>query len=286
MTVKQPIIYSDICYSNTHPLNTYDLYLPSHSSSSPPILIFIHGGAWVSGDKKELTTMAINLSSSQNIAVALLNYRLSERNINSEIQHPLHSIDCLLGYLHIVENGRGLGYDSKNIYLGGHSAGGQLSGMIGLRVGDIIEEMEKKGMNGINRNDIVEKVAHIKGIIVTEGIFDLKGFSEHDSSYKNDFLLPAFGKDLLKDDWKLASPMCSTKEKLGLIPYIKLPKYILFYSNQDNLVKKSQSLDFGQHLHQLGFTRVELILDDFGTHDEVPISPIVLKLIAKIINQA
>src|SRR4051794_35052597 len=108
-------IYKDIQYSKDHQLNTYDLYILPNTILNPPILVFIHGGAWVSGDKSELSPLALELVHKHKIAVALVNYRLSEKHQVSSIQHPLHSMDCLSAYLHIVDNEANLNYDNHNV---------------------------------------------------------------------------------------------------------------------------------------------------------------------------
>lgn len=55
-----------------------DLYLPRMHSGFP-VLMFIHGGSWVQGDKSEYTDLA-SILAGHGLGVAVVNYRLSPRS--------------------------------------------------------------------------------------------------------------------------------------------------------------------------------------------------------------
>ena len=90
----QDIVYhSGTDATNKHKL---DLYLPVERTDAP-LLLWIHGGAWAFGSRKDDRNFARNLASS-GIAVASVSYRLSPALwVNppkrSGIEHPEHIRD-------------------------------------------------------------------------------------------------------------------------------------------------------------------------------------------------
>lgn len=62
-----------------HPAQTYDLYLPAdRSGSETKVLVFLHGGGWVGGDKKDMEAYIPLLQTKHpDHAIINLNYRLA-----------------------------------------------------------------------------------------------------------------------------------------------------------------------------------------------------------------
>jgi acetyl esterase/lipase len=52
-----------------------DFYFPLNGAETSPVLLFVHGGAWRTGDKAEHSKLAENLAK-QGFTVAVNNYRL------------------------------------------------------------------------------------------------------------------------------------------------------------------------------------------------------------------
>ena len=84
--------------------------------------LFSRRGAWRTGDKKEFHDLAEGLTQSENIAVALVEYRLSTEDA-PEIQHPDHILDVYDALHFLVQNAHGYPYDSRRLILVGHSVG-------------------------------------------------------------------------------------------------------------------------------------------------------------------
>jgi acetyl esterase/lipase len=130
MTVDTTVeVRKDIVYvagaeadANKHKL---DLYLPKGKTGFP-VLIFIHGGAWRSGDRALYPPLG-NRFAKEGIGVVVPSYRLMPGAPHpAQIEDALAAVDWVLA--HIAE----IGGDPKRIYLGGHSAGGHLSAFAGL----------------------------------------------------------------------------------------------------------------------------------------------------------
>lgn len=112
-------IISDVSYiSDEMPEHTLDIYF-SNDGLKKPILIDIHGGGFISHDKKVDSVFA-NVMAQNGFVVFSINYRLAypEYNVFDQIE----DIDKATRW--IVKNALAYDGDTKNLYLSGHSSGG------------------------------------------------------------------------------------------------------------------------------------------------------------------
>ena len=102
-----------------------DLYLPGKSltGSVPPLVVFIHGGAWLQGDKSDSPGLFL---AERGYACASINYRLSTQKI-----FPAQLEDCREAIRFLRKNAANYGYDGNRIAVWGNSAGGHLAALIG-----------------------------------------------------------------------------------------------------------------------------------------------------------
>lgn len=125
-----PIIYRDINYAGTNnAFQNLDLYVPSDAESMTPVVVWIHGGAWVAGDKNH-PFMALDLVS-RGIAVASINYRLAQNS-----PHPAQINDCKAAVRWLRANASRYRLDPTRIGCWGHSAGGHLAVLLAT-TGDV-----------------------------------------------------------------------------------------------------------------------------------------------------
>jgi acetyl esterase/lipase len=118
--------YKDIAYgSREH--NTYDLYLPHDAATndSLALILFIHGGAWISGDKSLREFDCYPLVQKGYVA-ATMNYSLLTEDETSLIT-MLDEIEACI--LHIMSFAEGKGLHIRQMSIGGTSAGGHLAMM-------------------------------------------------------------------------------------------------------------------------------------------------------------
>lgn len=78
-----PAIYSDVAYGND-PGQRMDIYLPGgRSAALTKVIVLIHGGAWVSGDKSDFTTFMDSIRHRlPGYAIFNINYRLANNGAN------------------------------------------------------------------------------------------------------------------------------------------------------------------------------------------------------------
>jgi len=121
----------DITYAEVdgHELQL-DLYLPESKADSAPLVVWIHGGAWLGGSRYP---SALSWLSEQGYAVASISYRLSQ-----QAPFPAQIHDCKGAIRWLRAHAKEYGYDADQIVVAGASAGGMLAALVGTS-GDIAE---------------------------------------------------------------------------------------------------------------------------------------------------
>lgn len=99
-----------------------DLYYPENAKGKLPVIIDIHGGGWMYGDKDLNKIFCLNLAK-RGFAVFNISYRLvPDITVNEQLS------DCAYALKWISENAKNYSVcDTDNIMLAGDSAGGQLA---------------------------------------------------------------------------------------------------------------------------------------------------------------
>jgi acetyl esterase/lipase len=99
---------------------TLDFY-PSYSTAKSPVIIVIHGGAWETGNSKQLPALNSYLAN-RGYNVAAINYRLAPAYKSPA---PVEDTKDAINYL--TQNAEELNIDTNNIVLLGRSAGAQIA---------------------------------------------------------------------------------------------------------------------------------------------------------------
>jgi acetyl esterase/lipase len=129
-TISEVHKIPDITYKTSDSIDhKLDIYLPRKSEKKFPILVFLHGGGWIGGDKAFPEKFYMNdfvLKFVQNgYAVVSVNYTLLDKNTN----FPKPIEDSKEAVRWIRANADKYNFDEKNIGLWGASAGAQI-GMV------------------------------------------------------------------------------------------------------------------------------------------------------------
>lgn len=122
-------VYTNIAYyegPDAHPSkHRLDLFVPQGLQDAP-VLIFVHGGAWTSGDKN-LYSFIGRAFAEQGFVTAVINYRLSP-----QVQHPAHIEDVARAFAWVHRNVARYGGNPEKIFVMGHSSGGHLTALLAL----------------------------------------------------------------------------------------------------------------------------------------------------------
>ena len=104
-----------------------DIYRPREGNGHSPVLVYIHGGGWVIGDKREQgKPMMLHLASLGWVCVTI-NYRLSPK-----ATWPDHLVDCKRALDWVRGHIADYGGDASFVAVSGGSAGGHLAALVGL----------------------------------------------------------------------------------------------------------------------------------------------------------
>ncbi|MCY2988085.1 MAG: alpha/beta hydrolase [Planctomycetota bacterium] len=103
--------------------NKLDLYLPKRKQGFP-ILVFVHGGGYQKGDRKEGQTVGQVLAA-RGVGVAVISYRLYP-----QVKHPGQIQDVARAFAWIKANAGRQGGRSSAVFVGGHSAGAHLAALL------------------------------------------------------------------------------------------------------------------------------------------------------------
>ena len=103
-------------------------YVPVGVAAPSPGLVFLHGGGWVTGDLETHDALCRVLAIEGRLRVIAIDYRLAP-------EHPFPAAvdDAIAAFRWIAGEAESLGIDPLQLAVGGDSAGGNLSAVVGLR---------------------------------------------------------------------------------------------------------------------------------------------------------
>jgi acetyl esterase/lipase len=122
--------YLDIPYAMLSPSQMLDVYLPDEGEGPFPVILSIHGGAFMGCDKADIQVMPMLEGLKRGYAVVALNYRLSWEAI-----FPALVQDVKAAVRWVRANAHWYYFDPERIASWGGSAGGYLSTMLGTSDG-------------------------------------------------------------------------------------------------------------------------------------------------------
>lgn len=106
------------------PRQVIDLWLPAAGAQRPPLVVWVHGGAWRMGDRRHVGAKPA-WALAAGWAFASVEYRLTP-----QVRHPAHAEDVATAVAHLAARGNELGFDGSRIALLGHSAGAHLVAVV------------------------------------------------------------------------------------------------------------------------------------------------------------
>ena len=116
------VVYKNISYGN-HSRHKLDLYLPTDCGDDMGLVLYIHGGAWIAGDKEGYYETLEYMAEKYGVACAAVNYRYISDSVT--LLDIMDDIDAAMEC--IRAKGEKLGININRSILTGGSAGGHLS---------------------------------------------------------------------------------------------------------------------------------------------------------------
>jgi len=220
-------IWHDLAYTSDNDFNrSLDVYAPEHlSGPKPPIIVLIHGGGWIGGDKNAFGGGAMEFARRGYIA-ASLSYRLTG------IQGlPIPILDCKSAIRWLRAHADTYGFDPKRIVVGGHSAGGHLAEFLAA----------SNGVKKFDQGEYLDVSSDVQAAFPMAGVSDLTAWGPH-------------GLDMAKCDD--VSPVHWVSKKSA-------PMYIV-HGSIDNLVPVAQATEMHDSLEKAGIASELHILPGEG----------------------
>lgn len=221
-----------------------DIYYPEDVSESRPLLIWIHGGGWRGGSKNGVPWIH---QLQRGYVVASVEYRFSQKAI-----FPAQIHDCLSAIRYLRKNAAKYGIDRKKVGVGGSSAGGHLSALVGTSGGQGV--FKPAGDNA----DVYDGVQAVCDIFGPTDFWTVIDQAEKDPNVKNifkwnegdpysDLIGGGLGKDRERCD--AVSPVHYVSKKT--------PPFLILHGDHDTLVPYAQSVELEEKLKAVG---VEVLL--------------------------
>lgn len=195
--------------------NQMDIYMPKKGSRSP-VIIWIHGGDWISGDKKDVDKRPEYFAAKGYIFIAV-NYRLYPRaNHATQIQDLANAI------VWVNENIIHYSGDKDKVFLIGHETGANMAMMV------MAQEKYLKNASGSREM--------IKGVVTFEGEgFDIPAVLPDQGHKFQDACEVVIGKS--KRQWIEASPVTHLKNET-----FKTPVLIVYAGTKTNTETEAKLL--------------------------------------------
>lgn len=247
---KKDLVLRDVKYG-TDKRNTMNILIPKGSNNETPFILFMHGGAWVSGDKNDVAIIQLALGGA-GIASASINYRYASDTVH--YAELMSDVDKAVNY--IVEHGKDWNVDTNKISIGGISAGAHMALLYGYQY---------------------DKGNHISSIISMAGPTDMTNV---------DFLN---GATLLKlidgankmtgAKYEFGKPVPNQFKDASPIQYIKNIPTLIIHGTGDMVVPYDQAELLSDKLKQKSYTH-DLMTIPNANHDLGLGNPVTAKQIA------
>lgn len=138
-----------------------DVYFPANTQTKQPVIIWTHGGAWISGGRANHATY-FKLLAAQGFTVISTGYSLGPEKTYPTAVHQLNDM-----YAYVATHADRLHVDTTNVVFAGDSAGAQLSSQMAALI-----------TNPAYARDMQIKpslaAAQLKGVVLNCGIYKME----------------------------------------------------------------------------------------------------------------
>ncbi len=240
---------TDISYGEAE-RNVMDIFMPE-GVENPPLVMYIHGGAWFRGDKDQVEDYdRLTQMNDAGLAVATMNYRWSQ-----QATWPAQKEDVEAAIHFLQDNADTFGYDMERFSVWGQSSGAHLA-------------LWAAALDGADPSLNVDAVvswyapSNLYALWGDRLADDVKGGNEREPNPTPESQL--LGMNALEH--KKAADAASADVALGVLPAdADIPPILLVHGTADHRVSPLQS----QHVHEVlqgRGAKVELILVEGGGH--------------------
>jgi acetyl esterase/lipase len=240
--------FRDVAYvTGGHERQKLDLFVPPGGSGALPVVIWVHGGAWMAGSKEHCPALPYL---ARGCAVASLNYRLSQHAV-----YPAQIEDCKAAVRWLRAHAGDYNLDADRFAAWGASAGGHLAALLGT-AGDV---------KAFEVGEHLDVSSRVQAVVDFFGPTDFTQMSkhapeggpiDHDAANSPESRLIGGPVQENKDKCAKANPVTYvTKDD---------PPFLIMHGEEDNIVPHQQSELLRDALQQAGVPVTLRLIPDAG----------------------
>ncbi|RNF41295.1 alpha/beta hydrolase [Planococcus salinus] len=257
----------DVKYGGPWETQKLDIYLPNEGEGPFPVIVAIHGGGFMQGDKTGADIAPMIEGVNRGYAVVSVNYRLS-----NEALFPAAISDVKAAIRHVKANAEEYNLDAEKIAVWGGSAGGHLAALAGTSGDD-------DSLNG----EYTENIHHSSEVQAVVDWYGQIDFLEIDAQFAESGITPKLGERSTDDSPESKYLGRNITEKVEEVKkanpetYITEndPAFLIQHGTADPNVPVQQSVDFAEKLKDvLGEEKVELTLFEGAVHGGEPFNSV------------
>ncbi|MEI7903753.1 MAG: alpha/beta hydrolase [bacterium] len=211
-----------------------DLYVPEKQEGKVPVIVWVHGGGWLGGSKKDCLALKDGFVQ-KGFAVASVDYRLTKAAI-----FPAQIEDCKSAIRWLRANADTYNLDAAHFGAWGSSAGGHLVALLGT-TGD--SKTFDQGEN-LRFSSAVQAVCDYYGPTDFASFVTAPGFETHATSGSAESKL--IGGRVLDNPEKAKRASATTYVSKGNAPFL------IIHGDKDPVVPVAQSKMFDEMLTKAG----------------------------------
>lgn len=202
------VVHADIAYAREHEKQKLDVYAPRDVKGAP-IVLFVHGGFWVSGDRRAPEHgPGLYASLGESLARRGIFAVIPSYRINTRIDAMLDDVTRAIVWTR--KHAARVGGDPTRLFLMGHSAGGHLVALLTI------------DPSWLARQSLGLDV--VRGTIAISAIWDLVAMRDaQPDRFNASVTYPVFGKD--DERLRRYSPLAHIKERR--------PPFLLILAERD-----------------------------------------------------
>jgi len=213
-----------------------DVYRGPSDTTNRPSLLYIHGGGWTVGDKREQGLPLLHHLARNGWVCFSANYRLSPG-----ATFPDHLVDVKAALVWIREHGAAYGADTSFVAVAGGSAGGHLAALVGLT------ESDARYQPGFESAD-----TSVQAVVPIYGVYDTTNrLGVQSDQYVPMLMEPLVMKAFLEDEperFHDASPL----DRI----HSRVPPFLVIQGDRDTLAPVEEARAFVGQLAETSRSRV------------------------------
>jgi len=215
-----------------------------------------------SEDKRDHEQLARSIANATNCPIAVPNYRLTNTLQEHRHRHPVHAQDLLL-FLHFLIHWDDPPVKFTQLVLIGHSCSAHMLSSIFLDSDSVSPTLSPQPA----------LLSAVKGIIMSEGIYDLESLLVRFPTYRDWFIEPAFGPHQSYAPFSVLNFPLRHSQSDSI-------SWLILHSRGDSLVDLPQSTSMHTHLTKLDPDHSFINIDDLiGEHNDILRSPVYVDLV-------